>query len=136
MRKQLTLGLGCDRGTSLITIETAISKALQSKQLNQADIYQFATIDKKNDEVALLALAKKYKVPLHFYPAEALAKVQVPSPSEVVMKYMGTPSVSEAAALLAANTDLTNLVVEKFKLRGEDGKNATVSIVIQPTHNL
>ncbi len=129
---KLTLGLGCDRGTSLETIETAIDKALQSADLNREAICQFATIDKKNDEVALLALAEKYHKPLHFYPAEALAKVDVPSPSEVVMKYMGTPSVSEAAALLAANTQMTDLVVEKFKLRGKDGKNATVSIVIQP----
>ncbi|MDC9729173.1 MAG: cobalamin biosynthesis protein [Methyloprofundus sp.] len=136
MKQQLTLGLGCDRGTPLNTIELVIERALQSANLNKADIYQFATIDKKNDEVALLALAEKYHKPLHFYPAEELAKVPVPSPSAVVMKYMGTPSVSEAAALLAAKTDLTNLVVEKFKLRGEDGKNATVSIVIQPTDKL
>ena len=133
---KLTLGLGCDRGTSLATLETAIDKALQSADLNREVICQFATIDKKNDEVALLALAEKYQLPLQFYPAEALAQVEVPSPSEVVMKYMGTPSVSEAAALLAANTDMTQLVVEKFKLRGADGKNATVSIVIQPTQSL
>jgi len=37
-------------------------------------------------------------------------------------------ALSEAAALLAAQTDLSALVVEKHKLRGPDGKNATVSI--------
>ena len=34
--------------------------------------------------------------------------------------------MSEAAALLAAQADLSALVVEKHKLRGPDGKNATV----------
>jgi len=39
-----------------------------------------------------------------------------------------TEPVSEAAALLGAQADLSALVVEKHKLRGPDGKNATVSI--------
>ncbi len=42
--------------------------------------------------------------------------------------YMGTPAVAEAAALLAANTRMRDLLMEKFKHRGTDGKNATVSI--------
>ncbi|BBA33947.1 putative cobalamin (Vitamin B12) biosynthesis CbiG protein, truncated [Methylocaldum marinum] len=44
---------------------------------------------------------------------------------ETVRKYMGTPAVAEAAALLASRGEL---VVEKHKYRGPDGKNATVSI--------
>jgi hypothetical protein len=35
----------------------------------------------KNDEVALLALAKKYQWPLKFYSAAKLAKVDAPNPS-------------------------------------------------------
>ncbi|MDQ7091395.1 MAG: cobalamin biosynthesis protein [Methylococcales bacterium] len=130
---KLVLGLGCDRGTSLLTIETAINQALKSAQLSPNDIDHYATIDKKNDEQAFLQLAEKYQHPISFYSAEQLAKVDVPSPSAVVMKYMGTPSVSEAAALLAANATMKSLVVEKFKMRGEDGKNATVSIAIKQT---
>ena len=41
-------------------------------------------------------------------------------------------SVSEAAALLAAGTDKTNLIIEKHRLRGPDGRNATVSIARMP----
>lgn len=128
---KLVLGLGCDRGTSIETLETAVNQALQSDNLNLDDVCQFATIDKKKDEEGLLTLAVKYHKPLIFYPAAQLAQVEVPSPSAVVMKYMGTPSVSEAAALLAANTTMTDLIVEKFKMRGEDGKNATVSVAIK-----
>jgi cobalt-precorrin 5A hydrolase len=54
--------------------------------------------------------------------------VPVPNPSETVRKYMGTPAVAEAAALLAAGVDMRALLLEKYKYRGEDGKNATVSI--------
>ncbi len=128
--KQVVLGLGCDRGTSLQTLELAIAKALELVNLNMESVQQLATIDKKNDELGLLALATKYQLPLRFFSALELSQVKVPTPSAVVMKYMGTPSVAEAAALLAAQTNLTDLVLEKFKYRGDDGKNATVSVVM------
>lgn len=126
---KLVLGLGCDRGTPLSTVETAIAQALASANLSLEQVVLLASIDKKQDEVALLQLAEKYALAMHFYPAEKLATVPVPSPSAVVMKYVGTPSVSEAAAILAAETDMSDLLVEKHKYRGEEGKNATVSIV-------
>ena len=126
---QIILGMGCDRGTSLETLEQAVADTLAQANLEQDTVKGLATIDKKNDEVGLLALAEKNKWPLQFYSAEQLAKVDVPNPSEVVMKYMGTPAVAEAAAMLAANTDVTNLIIEKNKYRGKDSKHATVSVV-------
>jgi len=125
----IVLGLGCDRGTSLLTLETAINQALALCQLDLSEVLQLATIDKKQDEPAILQLAQKYALPLNFYPAEQLAQVVVPSPSDVVLKYMGTPSVAEAAALLCAGVTMDYLVVEKYKFLGSDGKNATVSVV-------
>ncbi|MEN9482155.1 MAG: hypothetical protein RJB37_35 [Pseudomonadota bacterium] len=54
----------------------------------------------------------------------------VPNPSETVRRHTGTPSVSEAAALLAAGRadEMRALVVEKHRLRGPDGRHATVSV--------
>ncbi|NOQ64674.1 MAG: cobalamin biosynthesis protein CbiG [Methyloprofundus sp.] len=129
---KLALGLGCDRGTPLMTIETAIHKALASANLAAEQVIKLASIDKKQDEVAFAQLAEKLGIVMQFYPAQELAEVTVPSPSAVVMKYVGTPSVSEAAAILVAATDMRDLLVEKYKYRGEDGKNATVSIVKIP----
>ncbi len=126
---KVVLGIGCDRGTPIQTLEEVIDSALSSISLNKNHVLQLATIDKKNDEQAILQLAQKYHWPLSFYSAEQLAKIEVPSPSAVVLKYMGTASVSEAAAILAAETTMDDLLVEKCKLRGFDGKNATVSIV-------
>lgn len=126
---KVVLGIGCDRGTPLQTLEDVIDLALDSANLNRQSVQQLATIDKKNDEQAILQLAEKHQWPLSFYPAGQLAQVEVPSPSAVVLKYMGTPSVSEAAAILTANTNMNDLLVEKFKHRGADGKNATISIV-------
>ena len=87
-----------------------------------------ATIEKKNDEAAILQLAAEKNWALHFFTAAQLAQVEVPNPSETVLKYMGTPAVAEAAALLAAGVKMDGLLLEKHKYRGEDGKNATVSI--------
>jgi len=121
--------LGCDRNTPLLTIETAVHQALASIQQELTSVVKLASIDKKQDEVALLQFAVKLDLEFTFYTAEQLAIVPVPSPSAVVMKYVGTPSVSEAAAILAAETDMSDLLLEKYKYKGADGKNATVSIV-------
>ncbi len=126
---QLMLGMGCDRHTSLATLEAAIKETLALTGLNAEAICGMATIDKKSDESSLLQLAEKNNWPLHFFNAQQLAQVDVPNPSDVVMKYMGTPAVAEAAAMLAAKTDMRDLIIEKHKHLGSDGKNATVSIV-------
>ena len=124
------IGLGCDRGTSLATVREAVLAALAQAGARPDDVVAAASIVIKRDEAALLALAESYGWPIAFYEPEALAQVAVPNPSETVRKYTGTPSVSEAAALLAAgpDADMTALVVEKHKHRGADGRNATVSI--------
>ena len=125
-----TVGLGCDRGVALDTVHEAVQAALMLAGARAEQVTMAASITIKQDEAALLALAQKLGWTLVFYPPEKLAQVAVPNPSETVRKYTGTPSVSEAAALLAAGPDtpMAALVVEKHKHRGADGKNATVSI--------
>ncbi|MGZ5000270.1 MAG: cobalamin biosynthesis protein [Methylomonas sp.] len=125
---RVILGLGCDRNTSLETLSTAVDQALALAGLNKTAVAGTASIDKKNDEAAILQLAGEHNWPLYFFTAQQLAQVPVPNPSETVRKYMGTPAVAEAAALLAAGADMRALLLEKHKYRGEEGKNATVSI--------
>ena len=127
---RVVLGLGCDRDTPPETIETAIREALSRIGMTVEQVAAAATIDRKADEAGLLAVAERYGWPLHFYPAEELARVEVPNPSETVRKYMGTPSVAEAAALKRANAGMERLLIEKHKHRGPDGRNATVSIAL------
>jgi len=132
---RFTMGLGCDRGVALDTVREAVRDALAAAGAQPAQVVAAASITLKKDEAALLALAQEHGWPLHFYEAHELAAVEVPHPSETVRHYTGTPSVSEAAALLAAGPDtpMTALVVEKHKHKGADGRNATVSIArIEP----
>lgn len=125
---KLSLGLGCDRGTPLDTMERAVAEGLALAQARIGDVAAVASITLKADEPGLLALAAQHGWRVTFYRPEQLAAVPVPHPSETVRKYTGTPSVSEAAALLAAGADATALLVEKHKCRGADGRSATVSI--------
>ena len=124
----LALGLGCDRGTPAATILRAIDEALAQAGVTLAEVGAVASIDLKADEAGLLEVAAGYGWTIRFYAAVELAQVVVPNPSETVRKHTGTPSVSEAAALLAAGANLTQLLVENHKVRGPDGRHATVSI--------
>ncbi|WP_291994632.1 cobalamin biosynthesis protein [Candidatus Accumulibacter sp. ACC003] len=124
----LAIGLGCDRGTPAATISEAIGEALAACGGQPSDVRAVASIDLKADEDGLLQALREYGWRAHFYPAAELAAVDVPNPSETVRRYTGSPSVSEAAALLAAGSDKADLIVEKHKRRGPDGRNATVSI--------
>lgn len=125
---RVALGIGCDRGTSADTIARAVVEALALARVDFADVAAVASITLKADEPGLLALAERRGWAVTFYAPEQLADVPVPNPSETVRKYTGTPSVSEAAALLAAGANPHALLVEKHKHRGPDGRNATVSV--------
>lgn len=129
---KIALGLGCDRGTPASTIARCIAEALVLADCSLTNVQAVASIDLKADESGLAEVARNNGWIIRFYPAAELAAVAVPNPSETVRKYTGTPSVSEAAALLVASADQTCLLIEKHKLRGPDGRNATVSIARIP----
>lgn len=131
---KIAVGLGCDRGTSLATLQQALGEALALAGACVGDVATAASIDLKADEPGLLALAALHGWPMTFYTPAQLAAVPVPNPSETVRRHTGSPSVSEAAALLAASTNGqvlpgAALLVEKHKYKGADGRNATVSLV-------
>ncbi|MEM6437928.1 MAG: precorrin-3B C(17)-methyltransferase, partial [Cyanobacteria bacterium P01_D01_bin.115] len=98
----LWLGIGCERGTSQALIDHAIATVCQTHHLAQGAIAGIATIDLKADEAGLVQLCQERQWPLRCFTAAALSKITVPHPSAVVEKAVGTPSVAEAAALLAA----------------------------------
>lgn len=98
----LWLGMGCERHTSLSVLEGLVEATLAAEALAPEAVAGLASCTRKGDEEALLALAARRGWPLRLYAAEALAGVAVPHPSAVVAQEMGTASVAEAAALLAA----------------------------------
>ena len=87
-------------------------------------IRSICTIDIKAEEPVIQKFQdEQYGLELKLYSAEELAKVDVPTPSQTVADHVGTPSVCEAAALLASNHG--KLLLPKIK-----GKNYTLAVAI------
>ena len=83
---------------------------------------EYCSIDVKAEE-PLVDVLKDLGESVTFFTARQLAQVEVPNPSETVAKHVGTPSVCEAAALLASNHG--RLLMPKVK-----GKDFTLAVAI------
>jgi cobalt-precorrin 5A hydrolase len=106
----IAVGVGASRGCPEGELEALVDAALREAGVAWGDVDVIASVDVKADEPAVLALAPP--AGLRFFSADALARVTVPTPSAVVAAHVGTPSVAEAAALLACG-DGAVLLVDK-----------------------
>jgi cobalt-precorrin 5A hydrolase/precorrin-3B C17-methyltransferase len=125
----LWLGLGCERHTSLELLERLVDGRLEELNLAPQAVAGLASIDRKADEPALLELARRRQWLLRWFPAAELAPVAVPNPSEVVAAEMGTASVAEASALLAAGTG-ARLLAGKQVERARSGEQGAATLAI------
>lgn len=114
----LTVGVGTSTDAPPEEVEGLLMDALGRAGLSRESVAEVATIDRRSDHPSVLALG----LPVRSYDASRLASVQVPTPSAAVAKAVGTPSVAEAAALLAAGIGGV-LVVHKVA-----SQHATVAI--------
>jgi cobalt-precorrin 5A hydrolase / precorrin-3B C17-methyltransferase len=128
----LWLGIGCERDTSLAVLERLVAEGLALQGLAPEAVAGLASIDRKGDEPALLALAEQRGWPLRLHDAATLAGVTVPHPSEVVAREMGTASVAEAAALRAATQagGPARLLVEKRIERAGAGEQGAATLAV------
>ncbi|RCJ33775.1 cobalamin biosynthesis protein CbiG [Nostoc punctiforme NIES-2108] len=113
IQQVLWVGIGCNRGTSWELIDLAIEQVFRENQLFTSAIAGIATIDTKASEVGLVKLCRLRNLPLKTFSAEILSSVCVPNPATITDDKVGTPSVAEAAAILAAS-QLTSLTVFPF----------------------
>ena len=116
--RTLWIGVGCERGTTFEQLNQALLGILEEHGLAIEAAIGLASLDLKQDEAGLLQLAETYDWPLQFFSASELAKQAVPNPSEVVAEAVGTPSVAEAAALMASEG---SLVIPKQVTRAKGG---------------
>ncbi|MFP5319998.1 MAG: precorrin-3B C(17)-methyltransferase [Acidimicrobiia bacterium] len=118
----LVVGVGSSSGADPDDVHQLVVTTLASHGLHPGSVGAVATVEAKRHEPAVVALADFLGVPLRVLPATALATVDVPNPSQVVAAAVGTPSVAEAAALLAAGPGAA-LVVPKQR-----SSEATVAV--------
>ncbi len=121
----LVLGVGCRRAADPGAVTEGVRRALAEAGWSEGSVAAVATVDAKADEPALHRLAGALGADLRIFPADALAAVAVPTPSERVREAVGTPSVAEAAALVAAPGG--RLVMPKGK-----GSNWTLAVALCP----
>jgi cobalt-precorrin 5A hydrolase/precorrin-3B C17-methyltransferase len=120
----LVVGIGSARGVPTEAVAATLRRIEAEHGFDLRAVRAYASVDRKADEAGILAAIAP--APLRTFTADELAAVDVPNPSDVVRAEVGTPSVAEASALLAA-TELAagapvELVVEKIK-----GDNVTVA---------
>ncbi|MCX5014637.1 Rv2231c family pyridoxal phosphate-dependent protein CobC [Streptomyces sp. NBC_00555] len=96
---QLVVGVGGRAGVSVAEVCALVEETLRGAGLAPGAVTALATVDSKAAEAGLAGAAKRFGVPLIGYPAEQLAAITVPHPSEAARTAAGTPSVAEAAAL-------------------------------------
>lgn len=124
----LALGVGCERACDPAELAGLVRDVLEAEALAPGAIACVASVDVKIDEPAVLELAKTLGVPARFFSAERLNQEapRLKNPSDIVLKEIGCPGVSEGAALAAAGPD-AQLVVAKTK-----SKRATLAIARAP----
>ncbi len=120
---RVVVGVGCSQGASADDVRAVVAEAVAATEAAGADQpVALATIDRRADHPAVTAASDG--VPVVAFPASLLAAVDVPNPSGAVDDAVGTPSVAEAAALLAAGPG-ARLVVEKRR-----GPAATAAVAV------
>ncbi|WP_330176432.1 precorrin-3B C(17)-methyltransferase [Streptomyces sp. NBC_01498] len=114
----LVVGVGASRGAGVDEVYGLVRDALRAAGLSPLSVAGWATVDAKADEPGVVGAAARFGVPLRTYPAEVLASIAVPNPSDAPLAAVGTPSVAEAAALAAAGPG-GELLVPKRKSHPE-----------------
>ncbi|GAC1529251.1 MAG: precorrin-3B C(17)-methyltransferase [Acidimicrobiales bacterium] len=124
--RNLVVGVGSSSGAPIDDLLELAESALTRARLTAASVGAVATLHDKASEPAIRELAHRWSVPLVSFTAAVLAEIDVPTPSEVVRAAVGTPSVSEAAALHAAGAG-ADLVVTKLA-------SATATVAVARRH--
>jgi cobalt-precorrin 5A hydrolase len=110
--KNLVVGIGLHWDTSMETIESGIKAVFENFGLDIKCIRNIASIDKEKRIKGLQQLSEKSSIPIETFEKKELLHILVPNPSDIVKKYEGTASVSEAASLISSSG---NLIVPKQK---------------------
>lgn len=94
----LVAGVGTSTSAAPEHLAALLAEVLAEAGLAPESVTEVATIDRRAGEPAIVALG----LPVRTFGAIELAAIDVPTPSATVQAAVGTPSVCEAAALLAA----------------------------------
>ena len=108
--RNIVIGIGCKREIEEKALEDFIFEELAKNNISIYKVQSIATIDLKRNEKAILAFSQKYKIPVKFYTANELMKVNGSfSGSEFVKNVTGADNICERSAVFDGGT----LIVKK-----------------------
>lgn len=120
--RNLVLGIGCNRDTSVDEIDAFVSVHLRRIFVSLKSVRCIATAAAKRNETGLISFARRYEIPLEFYEsAELNSVVCLSPPSEHARTAIGAVGVAEPAALLASGGG--RLLLKKVK-----SENVTLAV--------
>jgi cobalt-precorrin 5A hydrolase len=113
--KVLALGAGCRREADVELVCAGVLGAVADAGFSAKSVSILVSVDLKAEEAALIELSTRLGVEFKTYSGDELKDIEVPNPSEHVAKTVGSGSVCEAAALMAAGLAETGgkLIMEK-----------------------
>lgn len=114
----LVVGVGASTDAPADAAATLLARTLDEAGLSPDSVGLVATVDRRAEDPVITTLG----LPVRSFGADELALVDVPNPSDAVESAVGTPSVAEAAARLAAGPG-AELIVPKRK-------NATATVAL------
>ena len=124
--KMVVLGVGCQKETDSTSLNLMMRQTLIDKGISHFSVCAVGSCLLKQDEPALLHLARSFGLPLTTIDQATLNRYQVPNPSEKVKQVTDAPSVSEASAMHLSNNQLHT---EKTKLMAGQ-RHATLAIAL------
>ncbi len=111
------IGMGCKKDTLFEDVENIFFEKISDLGIDIRDIATISSIDLKSEEVALLTLSEKYKIPFYTYSKEVLGKYEeLFEKSEFVKKVTGVSCVCEASAYHTSNKG--ELILNKYPKNG------------------
>ena len=123
----LHLGFGCRRQCAPAGIPEAIEAKLLAEGFSPKSVATVGTVELKKDEPLLQALLTRWpQAHAEIYPADTLAAIEVPNPSEKALAATGSAGVAEAAALASAHGG--PLWIEKQKGKVSEGNDFTFAL--------
>ncbi|MFI0979012.1 cobalamin biosynthesis protein [Streptomyces sp. NPDC021093] len=111
--ERVTVGVGACEDAPVEELYELVVGVLAEARLPLTAVAALATVDVKADERAIVECARRFGAPVLSYGAERLAAVTVPNPSGRALGAVGTPSVAEAAALVAGGGGAELLVPKR-----------------------
>ncbi len=103
---EVVVGLGLTKDATVDGVRTAVDLALSEIDCGWVDVVAVATTIRRRGHPAIAALTEGTAVAVVVFEPSELARVTVPNPSAAIGERANTTSVAEAAALLAAGTDV------------------------------